>query len=519
MFRQWIVCGPWILCVVLLQLGCQDPLAASKSEGKAIGGDDISPEFIAVDDGFVYFTEGGGSDSTKGVKRTGVGETSSTLLATADFDPSLLVTDGTHVFWVERDGTISSVLKRVSVTGENAEVLDDSRVEISALTIDERNVYYSDKSNGSIYSVPLEGGPPVLLYTAANTALVALAADGEYVYFALAFDAPNGRILRLPRQGNAEPTIIVSGLGTPFALAVDENEICWREVQNGIIGCAPKEGGSPATTLATQQSFLPLHGYMLAMDEQSLFYPSGKEIRRLDRSTGQTPQVVARAGQFVISIGGLAIDDTNVYWSELSSLRQIEKTHVSAASTNDSDVPDGDVNVNCSTDYNGNYFGKFAYEYDTGDPSNPPLTTVTGAVTLNLTFKCLATAAGSTVLTITHAVADNPYFGCQLDGCKPSFGSVATLPASPPTTPSNPSQSGQGILVFFPNGTSIGTTNSVGALNVTGGGRILSNSLDPAFQNSTWVAGSNGGPSFPPERQDGTPVVRWKSWQLNHSAL
>jgi hypothetical protein len=200
--------------------------------------------------------------------------------------------------------------------------------------------------------------------------------------------------------------------------------------------------------LATQQSFLPLDGYLLAMDKASLFYQSGKDILRLARAAGATPQVVARAGKYVYMIGGLALDDTNVYWAESDSLRQIEKTHASAR------VPatGTPATASCSSDYNGDYFGKFLYEYEAGDPSHPPLTNVAASLTLTLTFKCLATASGSTVLTITHALADDPYFGCQIGGCTPLFGSVATLPASPPTTPSNPSQSGQGVVVFFPNG-------------------------------------------------------------------
>lgn len=515
MLRRFLVYGTWALSAALLLSCSKDTRRDSQGEGKAIGGDDLSPECIAVDDGVVYFTESGSSDRPKGIKKSAVGENSSTMLATANLDPSFLVTNGKHVWWVEHTGTTSSILRRVPVSGGTAEVIDDSRINISALAIDGYNVYYSEKSNGAIYRVPLEGGDPILLYTANQDVLVAMTADGQYVYFSLAFDAPSGQILRIPVGGGAGPTTVVTGLGAPFSLTVDDREICWRELQLGKIGCAPKAGGGTATTLATGQSFVPRYGYVLAMNETLLFYSSGKEIRRLARAAGGTPEVVARAGQFVYSIDALAIDATNVYWSEGDSLRQIAKSHLSAS------TPDGgNVTASCSSDYNGQYFGKFLYQYDAGDPNQPPLTTVVASITVTLTFKCLATAAGSTVLTVTHALVDDPYFECQLEGCTPLFPSVANLPATPPTTPSSPSQSGQGIAVFFPNGTTLLTTNTAGALNVTGGGRILSNSLDPAFEDDTWVVGNaNSGLSFPTQRREGTPVVRFKSWQLDHSAL
>ena len=64
------------------------------------------------------------------------------------------------------------------------------------------------------------------------------------------------------------------------------------------------------------------------------------------------------------------------------------------------------------------------------------------------------------------ANCSDPNFGCQVSGCTPLFGSVAALPASPPTTPSNSSQAGQGVVILFPNGASITTQNIAGALKV-----------------------------------------------------
>ncbi len=171
--------------------------------------------------------------------------------------------------------------------------------------------------------------------------------------------------------------------------------------------------------------------------------------------------------------------------------------------------------IGCPSMYDGNYIGQFKYEYFVKgqDGSYSP---VLGSLQLTVTLKCLATAGGSTVLNITHANCSDPAFGCQLGGCTPVMPSVATLPASPPANPSNPSASGQGIVVMFPNGSTIMTSNSPGNLNVSSDGRTLSNSLDPGIANSTWVASGGNFPSgsFPP----GGPVTRFISWNLVWSA-
>jgi hypothetical protein len=161
--------------------------------------------------------------------------------------------------------------------------------------------------------------------------------------------------------------------------------------------------------------------------------------------------------------------------------------------------------------YEGTYIGIFAYEYE--DMSNPPKTFSDG-FRLTITLSHLATEGGTAVLQITHVSCSDPYFGCQM-GCTPLFGSVAALPADPPTTPMNPSEDGMGIVILFPNGATLATTNYAGALNVGFDGGTLSNSLDPAIQNNTWAAVSTTGAVFLPQASS----IKFKSWSLSKSSL
>jgi hypothetical protein len=116
---------------------------------------------------------------------------------------------------------------------------------------------------------------------------------------------------------------------------------------------------------------------------------------------------------------------------------------------------------------------------------------------------------------VTHANASHPYFGCGVAGCTPGGGSVAVLPADPPTTPSHASQSGAGFVVNFPNGVILGTANQAGELNATSGGAVLSNSV--AGGTMTWSAASLSSISAFPG--DGNRIVSFKSWSMSKSAL
>lgn len=144
----------------------------------------------------------------------------------------------------------------------------------------------------------------------------------------------------------------------------------------------------------------------------------------------------------------------------------------------------GGVNLGCPSDYDGQYFGIFAYDYYTYDKDYNRIVNH-GSFRVNVTLECYATGAGSTYLHITHASCTEPVFGCVM-GCTPASISWAVMPATTPTGPFNQSLAGQGIDIEFPNGSSIWTNPLAGALSVTTGARILSNSLE--FKDDAWGA-------------------------------
>jgi hypothetical protein len=163
----------------------------------------------------------------------------------------------------------------------------------------------------------------------------------------------------------------------------------------------------------------------------------------------------------------------------------------------------------------------FAYEYAT---TADPLQTQTASFDLQITLSCLGSINGATTLTVTEAQASDPAFGCTT-GCEPRFGSVALLRAEPPTTPSNPSMEGEGLVILFPNGSTLVTANGPGAMTISSDGRILSNSLDPGLAGATWSARTGSGACIPVDDRGSCTLIdsgfntTYDSWTLNQSAL
>jgi hypothetical protein len=120
---------------------------------------------------------------------------------------------------------------------------------------------------------------------------------------------------------------------------------------------------------------------------------------------------------------------------------------------------------------------------------------------------------GVAVLTVTHANVNDPYFGCQVGGCTPDFGSVATLQVPPENIST---VAGPGIMIFFPNGAVLGTANDVGEMHMSSDGRIISNSLGVT---DSWGAVSLIGPGYETVYLPVYHDIIEKTWAFTKSAL
>jgi hypothetical protein len=163
----------------------------------------------------------------------------------------------------------------------------------------------------------------------------------------------------------------------------------------------------------------------------------------------------------------------------------------------------------CPSAYDGTYIGQFTYQIE--NTNDTPFTWGTPiAFNITVTMSCVAVADGLALLSITAVTGGDAAFGCQL-GCTGNLG-VATIQASPGTTPSNPDPVGAGIVFDFPNGSSLSTSSGAGDMNVTTT-ETLSNSLT-APKNDTWNAVTSVGLNFPYTTNQGQWVPNYISWNL-----
>jgi hypothetical protein len=168
-------------------------------------------------------------------------------------------------------------------------------------------------------------------------------------------------------------------------------------------------------------------------------------------------------------------------------------------------APTGGGGGDCN--YAGTWSGRFSYTCN----DNPMRTDVNGSIGVKLVLTQLAPVVnGMSILSVTSVQTDDAAFGFT------STSQVATNIAELPCT--NPSQSGSGIIVMFPNGSTIGTTNQANALTVTNSGRTIENSADPAFTGMTWTGSTVVGDSNSPGSGPGGHVYnscKFTSWVLN----
>jgi hypothetical protein len=234
------------------------------------GSPSANPFAIAVDGSNVYWTT---SDATLlhaevwAVSIAG-GPPSQTRLAAfgganapLHTDPVALAINATNIYWTNQGTT--DVLTGIPIAG----VPDGGSVAVLAtgtagggLALLGNSAYFGD--NGFIKSVPLGGGAPRVVVSDACGANALLAVAGANVYFAY----PGGPgIMSVPVAGG--PTMLVTPAPTGVnAFAVDATRAYWLDA-TGSVYSAPLVGGCPTALVSRSGS-----GYFLAVDGTSLYW-------------------------------------------------------------------------------------------------------------------------------------------------------------------------------------------------------------------------------------------------------
>jgi hypothetical protein len=201
-----------------------------------------------------------------------------------------------------------------------------SIVEVGDLAIDDQYIYFVDGSD-TIARVSKAGATPTLLGEVPGIPIVAMAIDDARIYFATLDDSSFvGTIHSMAKNGGPIKTL-VSGIATPFDLAVDGQFVYWAAVGtstdddflgDGSIGRANKGDGSDVINLASNLS-TPL---FLTVDATHVYFSevgSGRGnpsagLRRVSLTGGTVLKLVDG-----VPVGPMAVDSSAVYFSSVNS--------------------------------------------------------------------------------------------------------------------------------------------------------------------------------------------------------
>ncbi len=209
--------------------------------GGALSIAENGPQYITNDGLGVFWTDG------SRLRRADLGDGGVTTVPVA-FDGSTpfgnfnggIAVDATYVYWSgSPGGAVGQIFRANKVDGTGFQALSTIALDgIGGLTIDATNVYFTtfkSNNNGAVYSMPLAGGTPAVLF-ASVTFPLGIASDATSLYWA---DNFTSEIRKGPKAGGTPTTIAkytgylktlqssTSSTGNYQNLVVDGTNVYW----------------------------------------------------------------------------------------------------------------------------------------------------------------------------------------------------------------------------------------------------------------------------------------------------
>jgi hypothetical protein len=315
-------CGPDLVSSSLVDAcGTADGACARCKPVTLISGRTV-PGSIAVDEMSVYWLEGG--SGTGAFSTTLDGSGAATPLGTTSILNSAwsVAVDMTNLYAVSAMRTPADAGSGAAITpiavplqGGTATPLDSSGAGAEStygvLAIDDASVYWSAPgySGGAILKVAKSGGASTMLASGQGT-VYAIAVDAMNVYWT----TNSGTVAAAPvDSAGGSMHVLASQLTAPRGIAVMNGAVYWNNAGAGV-GTIPSDGGN-VTMLASGPGLGGNGGNFapgIAVDASAVYWADSAngKIMKVPRGGG-TPVTVATA----YSPLGLAIDTTYVYWA------------------------------------------------------------------------------------------------------------------------------------------------------------------------------------------------------------
>ncbi|MDB4996595.1 MAG: putative secreted protein [Myxococcaceae bacterium] len=155
---------------------------------------------------------------------------------------------------------------------------------------------------------------------------VAVATDGAFVYFTARDSSANrGSVVKTPVGGGA--SIVLAEVEDPYAIAVDGESVYFTSYSDGAVSKVSKLGG--AITVLTTADTSSSSAAGLAIDDTDVYFTSTSGIFRVSKAGGKTTLFAEDTN----GADAIVADATNVYWlgrgttSELiGNVRKASKT-------------------------------------------------------------------------------------------------------------------------------------------------------------------------------------------------
>jgi hypothetical protein len=265
---------------------------------------------LAVDDHYVYFTGGHG---ILRVPRAGGDVT--TLVEIES--PSVLAIDATDAYFFglrpagppDAQGKVQSAVGLFSapLAGGDARLLVADAYGQYVVPDRAGGVYWA--STGSLQHLRAGESVPTSSKLDPAPSLESLVL-GSNALFAAVYSYPpgSGSIERIPLDGGA-PAILVSGLGHPTSVAVDETNLYFTEeapyAPSSRVTRARLDGSEVTTTFATG----------VAVDRHAVFFSTPDAVHRIDKSGGAVTTLATglESPDYLVVTGG------NVYWANATT--------------------------------------------------------------------------------------------------------------------------------------------------------------------------------------------------------
>ncbi len=169
----------------------------------------------------------------------------------------LAADDASFYFSAHMGGTGPGSIYALDRSGGVPRKLADTEYEVVAIAVDATRLYWTEYgptiATGSVRAVPLACGAPVVLAPNQDVGR-ALAVDATRIYWGAEVPSQDagpsgsqGVILSMPLAGGAPTTLVTAAEGyVPYAIAFDGPSLFWAEAQSGGLDCV---GGSHIVTL------------------------------------------------------------------------------------------------------------------------------------------------------------------------------------------------------------------------------------------------------------------------------